>query len=139
MPNEPTPSSINTNESLKKPGKAANSAAGGCLGFIAGSMGFTMSLIVGGLLCLTGVGAIIGIPMILGGCILPFLGAGAGGAAGFAMQTESCPYCGHEIKYMKNNPGLDCPACAQRIIIRDGKPFQLPSKEGSATLQDDEP
>jgi len=70
-------------------------------------------IMIGGLLSLTGIGAIIGIPLIIGGILYPIINIGSTSIIG------SCPYCGHEVSASKKTPGVTCPACRQRIIIRN--------------------
>lgn len=70
-------------------------------------------IIVGFFLCLTLVGAIIGIPLI------------AFGKAG--VWKGKCPYCGDQI-YNWSTPGtkgLKCPTCRKRMVIRDNKFFRV--------------
>lgn len=51
-------------------------AAGGCAGLAVG----VVLCVMGGLACLTGVGALLGAPMVLVGIACPFFMAGLGGA-----------------------------------------------------------
>ena len=84
-------------------------------GFLRGWAGFSTALIVGVLLCLTGLGAILGIPIIIAGFIYPFTKS-----ARAPILIGKCPYCGHEVHASKLAPGVTCDACKQRIIIKDG-------------------
>ncbi len=96
-------------------------STGGCIGIAFGIIG----LICGAMLCVTVVGALIGVPMIVGS--LGFLGLSGRGIAWGAKPEnffeDDCPYCGHpKIKAsVFSPPGLNCPACAKRIVIRDKK------------------
>ena len=93
-------------------------AGGGCIG-IAGSFIF---LILGALSCATIVGAIFGIPMILtAGALFAASGRGIAWATNpDSFVKGNCPYCGHEkIEARTFSPGIDCPACKKRIVIRD--------------------
>lgn len=83
----------------------------GCL--FSSWVAFGCVLPVGILLCFTGIGAIIGIPLILAALIFPF--------TGFAAQKAPCPYCGQMV-HVFAGVGVNCPACKQRIVIR-GKQF----------------
>ena len=79
--------------------------AGGCAGSIIMSFGL--------LLCLTGIGAIIGIPMILIGCIIiPFIAA--------THKVQKCPACKKEITLPVGHDAFDCPICKERLF-REGK------------------
>jgi len=53
------------------------------------------------------------------GIIFPFLNIGNSTLVG------NCPYCGHETIAFKNDPGVTCKACRQRIIIRNGIFYKL--------------
>lgn len=87
-------------------------------------------LVVGGILfSLTGIGALIGIPMII-------IGAVGGSVAKKeehkkalleSLQPEAsapvkgfCPHCHQELHATRTTPGLDCLACNNRVIIRNG-------------------
>ncbi|MCE9564045.1 MAG: hypothetical protein K8U57_18535 [Planctomycetes bacterium] len=30
-----------------------------------------------------------------------------------------CPYCGHEVRVPDGQPGVNCPACSKRILVRE--------------------
>jgi len=84
-----------------------------------GWVGFSFALTVGTVLCFTGIGAIFGVPLIIAGFIFPFINLGNSTLIG------SCPYCGHETTAFKNDPGVTCKACQQRIIIRNSNFHKL--------------
>jgi DNA-directed RNA polymerase subunit RPC12/RpoP len=86
--------------------------ATGCL---AGAMTSGCLIVAGGLLCLTGIGAIIGIPMILGGLLAPFLGP----VLGLTNIKGKCPYCETNVTAQSRALGVTCPACKKRIVIRE--------------------
>jgi DNA-directed RNA polymerase subunit RPC12/RpoP len=88
-------------------------------GCLFGSFGAGVIFIIGMLLTATGIGAIIGIPLMIVGIIFPFVNIGNSTLIG------SCPYCGNEIIALKNEPGVTCKACKQRIIVRDGIFYKL--------------
>jgi DNA-directed RNA polymerase subunit RPC12/RpoP len=73
---------------------------------------------VGIILCFTGIGAILGIPLILWAFIMPFIKPTRN-------LVGSCPYCGHGIVANENDVGVTCLACQQRIIIRNGNFHKL--------------
>lgn len=99
----------------KKMGQT-NEIKNGCLN---GTFAGFAAIGIGSLLCFTGIGAIIGIPLIIAGIIFPFLNIGNSTLVG------NCPYCGHETIAFKNDPGVTCKACRQRIIIRNGIFYKL--------------
>ncbi len=91
------------------------------LGGVAGWVMALMLISIGGILCLTGIGAIIGIPMILGGLMTPFIGIWIGATS----IKGLCPYCGYEVSCSSKIPGINCPSCNKRIIIREKKFYKI--------------
>jgi hypothetical protein len=74
--------------------------------------------ILGGFLfSATGIGAIIGVPMILVGFVFPFLGPFLGLAV--MSLTGPCPYCGTTVT--GGMAGFNCHACRKRIVVKDKK------------------
>jgi DNA-directed RNA polymerase subunit RPC12/RpoP len=72
-------------------------------------------LIVGTLLCLTGLGAILGIPMILAAVLSPLLGP----MIGIGTLKGKCPWCGTAVNSVEGaTKDFACLACSQRIAIR---------------------
>lgn len=88
---------------------------GASYGCLAGSVIYGFLTFVGILLTLTGVGAIIGIPLIILGIVMffisPLLGLGA--------VKGDCPWCGTTVTVMAK--GEDCPICKKRIVVKDKK------------------
>lgn len=78
-------------------------------------------IIIGVVLCFTGIGAIIGVPLIIAG-LLAFI---IGPIMGLAQIKGPCPYCGSKVRATKTQPGVDCPACKKRIVIRDNMFFRV--------------
>lgn len=94
-------------------------------------------LIAGVLLSLTGIGAIIGIPMIIMAFVTMGLNSTSSSIRSLTASIEkstnkmaaanaqrgalkgNCPYCDQEITCLPATPGLDCPACNQRVIVRN--------------------
>jgi len=74
-----------------------------------------MMVIVGVMLCLTGLGAILGIPMIIGGILAPL----AGPLIGFGAERGTCPSCGAPVSSVASSQTFACDACHQRIAIRN--------------------
>lgn len=105
-----------------KPTKAKDEKGfGAATGALGGAVAGGCLIIVGLLLTLTGIGALIGIPLILIGLVMPFFG----GVLGLSAIKGSCPYCGHTIHTESKKPGLNCPACNQRIVIKDKKFYRV--------------
>ena len=90
---------------------------GGCLGVGLGYfVGWGCMFWVGLLLCFTGIGAIIGAPMLLVGLALPFI---TGPLMAYLMVKGTCPYCSGVVSFAKSALGVDCPSCKKRIIVRN--------------------
>jgi len=86
-------------------------------GLLLGVVAAPIMIIVGTLLCLTGLGAILGIPLILGGALAPLLGP----LIGLGELKGKCPWCAAPISAILNAPGFPCHACNRRIAIRNRK------------------
>lgn len=87
----------------------------GCLGgWIMGGIFIPLGIV----LCFTGVGAILGVPLILAG----LFGAPLGSMMGLGALNGECPWCGTQVTSPPAALGVDCPACKKRIVIK-GKKF----------------
>jgi hypothetical protein len=71
----------------------------------------------GFLLCLTGIGAILGIPII----IAAVSNSRREMAEPNHIFEAPCPYCDTLLHVPVNLLGSNCPACAKRFIVRDGE------------------
>ena len=90
-------------------------AEGAALGCLAG-WGVSGCLIpVGIILCFTGIGAIIGVPLILVGLFAMIIGP----LMGLGELKGECPWCGTKVTSPTASQGIDCPACKKRIVIKD--------------------
>jgi DNA-directed RNA polymerase subunit RPC12/RpoP len=88
-----------------------------------GGIGLGGALIVLGiLLSLTGLGAIIGIPV----AFIGFVMALSGPFSGFFVLEGPCPYCGTQITTSKTKQGVTCGGCKQRVLIRDKQLVKIP-------------
>ena len=74
-----------------------------------------MMLIVGTMLCLTGLGAILGIPMIVGGILAPLMGP----VIGFNAPKGKCPWCDSPVSSLRSGQSFECEACHKRIAFKD--------------------
>jgi DNA-directed RNA polymerase subunit RPC12/RpoP len=92
------------------------------MGIPAGIITAIIFILVGFLLCLTGIGAIIGVPLIIGGIASPFIGPVA---VGLTSIKGKCPYCESEVQASSMDKGVTCPACKKRIVIRDKKFYKV--------------
>jgi len=81
------------------------------LGFIAAPV----LIIVGVMLCLTGLGAFLGVPMIIAGFFSPLVGPffGSGSVGG------KCPWCGASISSLKHSQEFTCHHCSRRVVVRN--------------------
>lgn len=73
--------------------------------------------IVGTMLCLTGLGAFLGVPMILLAILAPLLGP----MIGIGALHGNCPWCGVRIHSLIRVPEFFCHACSKRIVVEKRK------------------
>jgi len=92
----------------KAPAKSAFS--GLLLGFLAAPV----LIIVGGMICLTGLGVILGIPMVIAGVCAPLIGS----LMGLNALRGTCPWCGANVTGVGLFDRFSCPACGKRIMVR---------------------
>lgn len=76
-----------------------------------------VAVIVGIMLCLTGLGAFLGVPMIILGLLAPLVGP----ILGFRSVRGNCPWCGAPVSSLDSVQSFDCDACHRSIVIRDHK------------------
>ena len=95
--------------------KAPVNAAFG--GLILGAVVMPILLIVGSMLCLTGLGAFLGVPMIICGVLAPL----AGPMIGLGSIKGECPWCGAAVNTINSRQSFDCEACKKPIAVRDHK------------------
>jgi len=74
-----------------------------------------MCIIVGTMLCLTGLGAILGIPMIVGGVLAPILGP----MICLGEPKGKCPWCGTRVTNVFNASSFECHECGKTIDAHD--------------------
>lgn len=86
-------------------------------GLAVGVVAAPAMLILGSLLCLTGLGAILGIPLIIGAFIAPLVGP----VVGFNAVKGKCPWCGAPVSCIHSTQSFACDACHHRIAARDEK------------------
>ena len=102
----PTPT-----ESEKAPVKHAFS------GLMFGLIVTPMCLIVGGMLCCTILGAVLGVPVIVAGILAPLIGP----MVGIGEPRGKCPWCGAELNDIVNSPAFACHACQGKVLLQDSK------------------
>ena len=89
---------------------------GAYAGLLFGLLAVPLLLIVGTMLCLTGLGAILGIPMILAAILAPIM------APLFGMMSHKgkCPSCGASLSNMENGHKSTCPVCNHSFAVKHG-------------------
>jgi predicted RNA-binding Zn-ribbon protein involved in translation (DUF1610 family) len=80
-------------------------------GLLLGVVVTPMCIIVGTMLCLTGLGAFLGVPMIIGGVLAPLLGP----MIVIGEPKGKCPWCGTRVSNVFNVSSFDCHECGKRI------------------------
>jgi DNA-directed RNA polymerase subunit RPC12/RpoP len=114
IPLEPTPEA--PPEALPAATQKAP-AKGAFTGLLFGMLVVPILAIVGAMLCLTGLGAILGVPMIIAAIFAPLLGP----MIGIGALHGDCPWCGTRIHSLIRVPQFYCHACSKRILIKDRK------------------
>ena len=90
---------------------------GAFTGLLFGMLVVPILAIVGTMLCLTGLGAFLGVPMIAATILSPLLGP----MIGIGAMHGDCPWCGVRIHSIITVPQFFCHACSKRILIKDRK------------------
>jgi len=95
-------------ESEKAPARVAFA------GLLFGMLAVPILVIVGTMLCLTGLGAILGIPMILAAVFAPLMGP----MFGLQALKGPCPWCGVAVSTVANDKDFACHSCGKRIAVK---------------------
>jgi predicted RNA-binding Zn-ribbon protein involved in translation (DUF1610 family) len=82
-------------------------------GLLLGVLAVPILIIPGALMCLTGLGALLGIPMILLGIAAPLMGP----MMGLGTLKGKCPWCGASVNGREAARDFSCLECSQRIAI----------------------
>lgn len=82
-------------------------------GLLFGVIAAPILLIVGIMLCLTGLGAFLGVPMIIGAIFAPL----AGPMLGLGEQKVRCPYCNTREITIADNKLHYCPNCDKEFAV----------------------
>jgi len=82
-------------------------------GLLFGVVAAPVLIIPGTLMCLTGLGAFLGVPMIIAGVFAPLMGP----LIGFGALKGKCPWCGTTVSSIANTKEFGCRACSKRIAI----------------------
>jgi DNA-directed RNA polymerase subunit RPC12/RpoP len=84
-------------------------------GLLFGALAVPILVVVGTMLCLTGLGAFLGVPLIIGAILAPLVGP----LIGFGALRGRCPWCGSQVSSVLNNKAFYCHACSKRIAIQN--------------------
>jgi hypothetical protein len=84
-------------------------------GLFFGAVMAPVLIIFGTLLCLTGLGAILGIPMIIAGLVSPL----AGPLMGMGEHQGKCPCCGVHVVSVTDGQPHYCPSCDHEFTLID--------------------
>ena len=83
-------------------------------GLLLGLLAAPVLIIYGGMICLTGLGVFLGVPMIIAGVCAPLLGS----LMGINALKGKCPWCGVSVGSVARFDRFSCPACSKRIVVR---------------------
>jgi hypothetical protein len=86
-------------------------------GLLFGLIVAPMCIIVGGMLCCTGLGAFLGVPVIIAGIFAPLIGP----MIGIGEPRGNCPWCGTELNNVVNSPAFDCHVCKGKVLLQNSK------------------
>lgn len=92
------------------------SVKGGFGGLAIGLVVAPICIMVGTLLCLTGLGAILGVPMIIAGILAPL----AGPVFGLGEHQGKCPSCGTAMVSIADGLSHNCPVCNKEFALGTG-------------------
>lgn len=84
-------------------------------GLLFGVITAPVLIIVGTLLCLTGLGAILGIPMIIAAIVAPL----AGPLIGIGEHRAKCPSCGARMVTVADGLNHYCPSCEKEFSLSE--------------------
>ncbi len=84
-------------------------------GLLLGLLVTPICIIVGTLLCLTGLGAFLGVPLIIAGVLAPLLGP----LIGIGALKGKCPWCGVPVNPIAGVKRFNCHACNKKIAIEN--------------------
>lgn len=82
-------------------------------GLFFGVVTASVLIIFGTLLCLTGLGALLGVPMIIAGVLAPL----AGPLFGMGEHQGKCPSCGIHVVSVTDGQSHHCPACDKEFAL----------------------
>jgi DNA-directed RNA polymerase subunit RPC12/RpoP len=83
-------------------------------GLLLGLLAAPVLIIYGGMICLTGLGVFLGVPMIVAGICAPLIGS----LMGLNALHGKCPWCGAAVSGVGIFDRFSCPVCSKRIVVR---------------------
>ena len=84
-------------------------------GLYIGLIASPILVIVGTMLCLTGLGAFLGVPMIIAAVFAPL----AGPMLGMGERKVRCPSCQTRMFSIPNAKGHECPVCNKKFAVEE--------------------
>jgi hypothetical protein len=87
---------------------------GGFSGLLLGLIAAPVLIITGGMICLTGLGVFLGVPMVVAGVCAPLIGP----LLGLSSVRGNCPWCNSPLGSVALIERFSCPACNHRIVVR---------------------
>ena len=86
--------------------------SGMAVGMVAGPL----MIVAGIMICLTGWGLFLGVPVIVLGILAPL----AGPIFGMGEHKGKCPSCGTRVVTVADGHAHHCPACSKEFAVEDG-------------------
>ena len=83
-------------------------------GLLLGLVAAPVLIISGGMICLTGLGVFLGVPLVIAGVCAPLVGS----LLGLNALKGKCPWCGTGVSGVGFFNSFLCPACSKRITVR---------------------
>ena len=100
-------------QAVPPPEHERSSVPGAFGGLYVGLIAAPILLIFGVMLCLTGLGAILGIPLIILAIFSPLLGP----VIGLGEHKGKCPSCGTRVISITDSQNHYCPACNKEFAL----------------------
>lgn len=83
-------------------------------GLFFGLIAAPVLIIAGGMICLTGLGIVLGIPLIVAGVLAPVIGP----MMGINSMRAACPWCGAKVTGVSIFDKFSCPTCGEHIVMK---------------------
>jgi endogenous inhibitor of DNA gyrase (YacG/DUF329 family) len=83
-------------------------------GFMFGLIAAPVLIIAGGMICLTGLGVFLGVPLIVMGMCAPLVGP----LMGSNPLHGKCPWCDADVSGVGIFDHFSCPSCSRRIVMK---------------------